>query len=234
VAQQQSERRNYAALLAEIESSVTKMCPDYVEFETSLRQFVSRYLSREKPHSTVLGIISPGNGDGRTTVAVGLAGALAEIYASVVLVEMAESGGLAEELLLPLGPGLHEYVASSDLELDAVLRKSSSEKLWFLPIGASHVHRGNLDAIARTRSLLAALRSRFEITVVDLPPMMKSEKAPALIGQMDAAVVLAEAGKTRLEDISRTVELCGTVPIRGLLLNRFEGLPAWLNSLVDG
>jgi hypothetical protein len=51
---------------------------------------------------------------------------------------------------------------------------------------------------------------------------------------MDAAVVLAEAGKTRLEDISRTVELCGTVPIRGLLLNRFEGMPAWLNSLVDG
>jgi receptor protein-tyrosine kinase len=210
------------------------MCPDYVHFETTLRQFVSRYLSNEKPFGTIVGIVSPNSGDGRTTVACALAAALAEVYSSVVLVEMAEGGGLSRELLLPTGPGLLDYVTSTDLEVETVLRKLRMENLWFLPIGAERPKAGNLDAVARTRSLLTELRDRFEITLVDLPPMMMSEDAPALVGHLDAAVLLADAGKTEMEDIARTVELCGKVPIRGLLLNRFKEMPSWLSSLVEG
>src|SRR5688572_23369354 len=71
-------------LLAEIDADLAKVCPDYPELTKTLRHFAGRYLSAEKPQQAVLGVISPRSGEGRTTMALGLAGALAEMYSRVV------------------------------------------------------------------------------------------------------------------------------------------------------
>ena len=217
-------------LVEEIEAVIPKMCPDYLKFEASIRHFVSRYLTDEQPNQSVIGVISPRGGDGNTTIALALAGTLADVYGSVVLLEMAAGSGVAEELQLPPGPGLRDFL-SGDLEINEVLRRTSKSNLFLLSAGAVPERSLGLDRTAQTRALLKQLRSAFEVVVVDFPPLLTNEESPALLGQADSAVLVLEAGKTAMDDVARVTDLCGSVPLRGVFLNRFRDLPGWLVSL---
>lgn len=215
-----------------MENQVAERCKDFYDFESSLRHFVSRFLCNERPGSTLLGVISADVSDGRTTAAIGLATALADVYRSVVLVEMAEGVGIRDELLLQPKPGLRDFL-TGDIEVADLLLPTANERLWLVPAGSFRAPAHTLDMIDRTRHLLEMLRSRFEIVVVDVPPILRNEEAPALVRGLDCAVLITSAGRTRIDDVIQTVGLCGQVPIRGVLLNHFRGMPRWISSLIE-
>lgn len=219
-------------VLGQMESTVAERCDDYPDFETSLRHFVSRHLCNETPGHTLLGVISADSRDGRTTVAIGLARALADVYRSVALVEIAEGEGIREQLMLPPRPGLRDFLAGR-IGIEDLVSPTSCEKLWFVPAGMHAEPAHSLELVERLRLLLELLRSRFEVVVVDMPPILRNEQAPALVRCFDSGVLLTSAGMTRMDDVVETVRLCGPLAIRGVLLNRFRGMPRWITSLIE-
>jgi Mrp family chromosome partitioning ATPase len=183
----------------------------------------------------VLGIASARHGEGRTTVALGLASSLAEMFYSVVLVEMedeAEGPLLCEELGIPLGAGVGDYVLGNAC-LEEILHETGRPNLKLVASGQTRLRGGRLESTSRIRELLADLRERFEVVVVDLPPVLENEQAPALLGQLDGVVLVVNSGSTTSDDVSLTTELCEGIPVRGVLLNRQESrTPKWLATLV--
>ena len=102
---------NKDTILTEIETDISKYCKEYLELEAGLRHFVARYLSDERPRQAILGVISAYEGDGRTTIALGLAQALSELHSSVLMVELGTEGvGLFEDLGVKETPGLRDYL----------------------------------------------------------------------------------------------------------------------------
>jgi Mrp family chromosome partitioning ATPase len=222
-------------LLKEIEADIDTVSPQFLQITKAIRSFAGRYLSSETPHRAVLGVVSPRPGEGRTTIALGLAGALAEIYSRVVLVEMETdeiAPTLCAEMKLGVEKGLRDYI-EQDVSLDQVLRPTDKENLWFLPAGPVRHQASRLDATARTRALLSQLRQDFDVVLVDLPPVLTSEEAPALLAALDSVVLVINAGSTTSDDVTRALTLCASVPVRGVLLNRVRlRAPRWLASLV--
>jgi Mrp family chromosome partitioning ATPase len=224
-----------ALLLAEIEAEIDEVSPDFSHITKEIRNFAGRYVSGETPHRAVLGVLSPRPNEGRTTVAIGLAGALAEIYSSVVLVEMETdrtAPTLCTEMNLGVQKGLRDYIGKN-VELEEVLRPTEKENLWFVPAGPVSHQASRLDATARTRALLSRLSQDYEVVLVDLPPVLTSEEAPALLAAMDAVVLVVNAGSTTADDVRRALALCGNLPVRGVFLNQLRlRAPKWLASLV--
>lgn len=219
-------------VLQQMQAAVPEKCSEYVEFEAALRHFVSRHLCAEKPGDTLLGVISADTGDGRSTVAIALARALADVYHSVVLVEIAEDEGIREQLHLPPRPGLRDFL-NGTTGVDEVVLETASKKLWLVPAGLQQETGNTLDRVQRTGDFLETLRKRFDVVVIDMPPVLRNEQAPALVRCLDSAVLVTSAGSTHMEDVAETVRLCGDVQIRGVLLNRFRGVPGWISSLIE-
>jgi Mrp family chromosome partitioning ATPase len=224
-------------LLAEIQTDMGKVCPDYRGFSQSIRHFVSRHLSSGTSTHIILGVVSADAGVGRTTVAIGIANALADIYERVSLVEMANASrgeALAAELGLDVEGGLVDHLDGT-LSFEKILVRTQRDNLWLLPATGKGGKQLTLDTTARVRTLLSGLRDQFDVSVVDLPPLLESEEAPALVEQLDGVVVVVGAGKTEAEAVAEVVELCGNIPIRGVILNRSRrSIPKWLASLVIG
>ncbi len=231
-----SDRERELSFLREVEAEIDVVSPQFSQITKEIRHFAGRYLSSETPQQALIGIVSPKQGEGRTTVALGLAGALAELYDSVVMVEMETeqvSPTLCTELDLSVSVGLRDCIEGR-VSLEETLFATAKENFYLLPAGPVSQQFSRLDATVRTRELLQALRQRFAVVIVDLPPALVSEETPALLPEFDAFVLVANAGSTTTDDVQRTLDLCGPVPLRGVLLNQLRlRAPRWLASLVN-
>jgi Mrp family chromosome partitioning ATPase len=231
-----SAEEQRSQLMAEIKDDIDVVCPQYKELAQTLRHFAARYLAPDDPKGALLGVVSATNGEGRTTVTLGLAGALADMCPNVALVEMGNAPGqpsLTEELGLTPGYGLAGLV-SNGLSLEDVVQPTSKGNLWLLPAGQNGQRPARQAAKAATSALLAKLRERYAISLIDMPALLENEDAPGLVGQLDGAVLVVAAGQATTEQVAETVALLGDVPLRGVLLNQVhQHAPNWLTTVLE-
>jgi Mrp family chromosome partitioning ATPase len=222
------------ALIRDVAAGTSRSAPGLSKATSAIRHFAGRYLSQEVPHSAVIGVLSCRAGEGRTTVALGLAGALAEMYERVVLIELETDQAappLSTEMDLDLPVGLRDYLAGN-APLSSIVFPTQKENLWFLPAGAQETQSSRLDGTARTRQLMTDLNESFDVVVVDLPPLLSSEQAPGLLGGLTAVVLVVSSGTTTTDEVKQAVGLCGRLPVKGVLLNKARPkTPGWLSSL---
>jgi Mrp family chromosome partitioning ATPase len=220
--------------VSEIKALAGKAAPGLSQLLEITRHFASRYLSRELPHESVIGIMGARSGEGRTTVSLSLAAALAEIYNRVVIVELA-SGIRGTDLLTEVGlSGETEQPRQTiyDDSLESMLHETHKENLWLLPARASNGWGSRLDSSSHTMSMLAELRESFDVVVVDLPPLLTSEEAPVLLRGITGIVLVVSAGSSTIDDVAQVLRLCPAIPIKGVLLNKVRlRAPRWLASL---
>jgi Mrp family chromosome partitioning ATPase len=231
-----SAEEERSQLLAEIKDDIDVVCPQYKELAQTLRHFAARYLAPEDPKGAVLGVVSATNGEGRTTVTLGLGGALADLCPNVALVEMGNTPGqpsLSEELGLTAGHGLAGLLGNG-LSLEDVVQPTSKGNLWLLPAGQNGQRPARHAAKAATAALLTKLRERYAISLVDMPALLENEEAPALVGLLDGVVLVVAAGLATTEQVAETVALVGDVPLRGVLLNQtHQHAPNWLTTVLE-
>ncbi|RMF96606.1 MAG: polysaccharide biosynthesis tyrosine autokinase [Gammaproteobacteria bacterium] len=135
--------------------------------------------------------------EGKTTVASCLATAEANAGRRVVLVDADirqpgchELAGIARE------PGLSNLLAG-DATVDEVLAEAEWQGLKVIPAGQPSSQAPNLLGSERMRKLLAELDARFDLVVIDSPPVMAAADARILAGLADATVLVIRWGKTR-------------------------------------
>ena len=173
---------------------------------------------------TVL-ITSPLPHDGKSTVALNLATALAERgKRSVLLIE----GDLHHpEVMSRLGlepsAGLGECLEDHTSPLQSLLRVQPLG--WYLlPAGRSSANPTELLQTPAAADLFHSLAHYFDWVVVDSPPVLPLTDALSLRQRADACLLVVRADTTPRDAVDQAVNLVGKEHILGIVLNGVEGL----------
>lgn len=196
----------------------------------SLRVLRHRLEQRRADGRMIVSVVSPGAGEGKTTLAARLAMTLAEAdRARVVLVEgnlMRPRLAAALGVKLPEHAGLsqqvHERMQGRKRPLGVVQVGSS---LWALAepvIGAAYpdvLHSPHFEQALQT------LKRSFDYVVVDGPAVLGSGEANVLEDVSDGVVLVARASMTRGANVTRAVAQLGDRRILGVVLNDVSERP---------
>jgi capsular exopolysaccharide synthesis family protein len=175
------------------------------------------------PHRfrTIL-VTSATAGEGKTSVATNLAAAFAATGQSVLLVDgdlrrrrVGEVFELADE-----GPGLAGVVAGW-ARLEEALRPATPEGLTLLPAGSTPDNPSELLGSPRMAELLKELGERFDVVLVDSPPVLPVTDPLVLAVNATGVLVVVRLGVTNREQVRRTISSLQKlgVPLLGLVAN---------------
>ncbi|MDY7090680.1 MAG: polysaccharide biosynthesis tyrosine autokinase, partial [Actinomycetota bacterium] len=166
-------------------------------------------------------ITAAGSKEGTTAVSCGLALAMAETGARVLLVDAnLRSPGVGRYMSMTGGPGLADVLAGR-IHMNDVLRDPLGGRLTVLPPGEKRADPGEVLASPRLASTLRDLTARFDIVIVDAPPVHGVADAAVLGKVTDGALLVVRAGRTRAVDVRRSADLLERVgsQLVGAVLN---------------
>jgi len=149
----------------------------------------------------VWAVTSPSESDGKTTVAANLALSMAELGRRVLLVDADLRRPRLHRIFEAVNrAGLSDLLGAeppSEAEIDAAIETMpGSERLHLLPSGVAAYGGPGLLHSAALNALLARLRDKFDLVVVDTPPALAVSDARALARSADGVVLVVRAGRT--------------------------------------
>lgn len=199
-------------------SSVLKE-PSAIEAFRNLRTTI-RLASSERP-LRILMVTSPANGEGKVFVSRHLAVSMAQSGQKVILLDadLREPKHHHFDSVSP-SPGLTELLRGKE-ELAACIRPTSVDNLWLLPAGAVSPDSTELLESTRMRELLTQLRDRYDLVLMDAPPVEPFADARVLALHSDAVVLVVQPGVT-----SRDLALSAVESLRALPDARLLGIVA--------
>jgi protein-tyrosine kinase len=177
---------------------------------------------RENNWST-LAVTSAHEDEGKTLVSVNLAISLAlKFHQTALLVDTdMRRPGVRGTFGLPSGPGLSDYLLSHT-PVEQLLIHPGVEGLVILPGGTPLANSSELLGSQQMAELVKELKSRYRSRIVlfDLPPLLTGADVLAFAPHVDAALLVVEEGKTRVEDVTRAAELLSGTHLIGTVLNK--------------
>jgi succinoglycan biosynthesis transport protein ExoP len=188
----------------------------------ALRDLRTNLLFAEPNLNSII-ITSPEGSHGKTTISLGLAITLANADARTVLVDGdLRKGRVADLLAIRPAPGLAETMGGTPLE--DVIRRTEIDNLDAVTGGLAFGDPGEL-LLAEFPAVLAQLESRYEVVVVDAPPVgpVNDARIMARFGRHTLLVASTEVGTRR--NVRAAVEqlsLIGVSPT-AVVLNRAKG-----------
>jgi capsular exopolysaccharide synthesis family protein len=175
------------------------------------------YFNIEQPISTVI-VASPTKGDGKTTVAVHLAAALAKDGKRTILVDCdLRHPQVAVRLGIEPAAGIVEVITQHADLTDALVDVDVGDgRLQVLAAGAPPPNPARLLGSKRMVSLLDELSTLADIVIVDTPPILNVSDAVPLLERVSGTVVVAKVGTTTEDAIRRVRQVVETA--RGNIL----------------
>jgi capsular exopolysaccharide synthesis family protein len=165
-------------------------------------------------------ITSPLPHDGKSTVCLNLATALAEGgKKSVLLIEAdLHQPALNDRLGLKPCTGLAECLEGTVDPL-SVIRRIDPLNWCLLSAGGSRPNASELLQTAALPGVLSSLSPHFDWILMDSPPVLPLSDATSLTRYADATLLVARADRTVREAIDETIAIIGRQRIVGVVLN---------------
>jgi Mrp family chromosome partitioning ATPase len=184
--------------------------------------------------SRVLGITSAVHGEGKTSIATGIAVAMAaDTGEPTLLVEgdLASNVGFDEVFGLNRGPGLCAWLEGSNrLRL---VQAAPLENAFVLPAGDPGPDPTRLIYRLTNSDLIDKFKSSFPNIVIDLPPMLNIAYSSLASRLAERILVIARYGHTLTEDLEKVMFLLGRERVAGVVLNGYEPkTPSWLRRIL--
>lgn len=190
-------------------------------------------LDAERPLRRI-GVVAASHGEGTTTVALGLAAALAqESGRRVLYVESDVRARQAESVLgLSEEAGLREWIESP---APLALRRVAPWGFSFLGAGTPPPTASELLASDAMRRLLASAGDAFDSVVVDCPPLDAVADAVVLQEHLDGFLLVVRSRHASRDTVLRAVARLSPGAVRGVVFNdRTEILTRWLDRSRPG
>lgn len=168
-----------------------------------------------------LAVTSAVPNEGKSTTACNLAIAFAEAGNTAILVEAdLRRPTIAEYLDLEGAVGLTNVLAGQ-VELDDVIQQWGNTTLSVLPSGFIPPNPSELLGSQNMAELLDELEQRYDVVIIDTPPLVPVTDGAVVAVQADGAILVARAGKTSLTEVRAAVDALRTVDARllGCVLN---------------
>ncbi len=170
-------------------------------------------------------VTSTGPAEGKSFVSSNLALSFAEAGFRTVLVDGdTRRGAIQQAFGVPQKPGLVEFLQGTST-LDETVYPTSYERLSLVPCGSRHRQAPEMVTTAAMEALLDDLRARFDVVIVDSPPLGAGTDAYALATLTGGLLMVLRVGVTDRKMAIAKLETMDRLPIRplGAVLNGIEG-----------
>lgn len=169
-------------------------------------------------------ITSPVKRDGKTTVAVNLASALALDYEERVLLIDGDlrAPGVHRYFNVPLSPGLGDYLTSGAItSVKTLVRETFLPGLRILTAGKTSHFSSELLAKEKMKHLIKEVKAEFPgyRVIVDSPPVLSTPDPIVIARHVDAVLLVIRAGKTPRDYLTKALQSLGSIKIMGVVLN---------------
>jgi capsular exopolysaccharide synthesis family protein len=191
--------------------------------------------------SMVLGIYSPGRGEGRTLISANLALSLSQAGKKVLLID-ADLGhpmvGSFFHLENPGVPGLARVISGQSSLKEALFPAKGLSNLTLLPTPPPAADLGGIFDVQSVKKIIGDLKQKYDFIIFDGTPLLVSPDSTVFATAMDGVICLARYGKTRRADIVKANQQlqAAHIPVWGTLLNgvALKALPWFGNKKRDG
>jgi Mrp family chromosome partitioning ATPase len=193
------------------------------------------YLSISYPPggARIIGVTSALYGEGKTSLAIGIAMAIAaDTLEPTLLLECdLEHPAFDRYFGFPATPGLADWLqGASPLR---VIRAAVLDSEFIIPAGARATDPARLMYQLSESGLIEELRPRFRNIVIDLPPMLNIAYSSLACKLAERILLVARHGVTPIEDLEKAVFLLGQERLTGILLNGYSSkVPGWFRKLL--
>jgi capsular exopolysaccharide synthesis family protein len=184
----------------------SRTAEDYRQLRNNLR-----FLEVDDPPRVIM-VSSAVPAEGKTTLVINLALALAEAGQRVVVVEAdLRRPKVTSYLGMVGGVGLTN-VLTGTAYLEEVLQQHGMDGLTVLAAGPTPPNPGELLASSHMRAVVEKLRGQFDVVLVDAPPLLPVADASGLAPHTDGVLLSVRYGSThrdQLRQAATTVERAG-------------------------
>jgi capsular exopolysaccharide synthesis family protein len=183
------------------------------------RFLASKVMALAANRLTTIGIVSAGPGEGKTTVALGLAAALARSTPQRVLLLEADvrQPSFERYLGLPRLDGVSEWLSGKSSTVP--VRIVSPPGIAVITAGRETLDHPELLGSERMGALIGACQLSFGFVVVDCPPLDPVADAVAVQDLLDGFLLVVRARQTSKEAIARAVSRLKEDRIQGVVFN---------------
>jgi capsular exopolysaccharide synthesis family protein len=170
----------------------------------------------------LLSITSPAEGEGKTFVAANLSNAFADLGRKTILIDGdTRRGDLHHILDRDRKPGLTDFLMNG--KSHQIVQNTENPKLHFIGFGSRTTSSPELLTSSQMQSLLAGLKRRYEVIILDSPPMSAGSDAYVLGAHAGSVLTVLRSGTTNKGLAAAQMESFLRLPVRllGAVLNDF-------------
>lgn len=168
----------------------------------------------------VVAVTSSEAGEGKTFVTANLAITFAQLGRKTLVIDADTRRGDMHDLFeMDRKPGLTDLFRR-DVEGSAI-KETQHENLHFLPCGSRYSDSPDMLSTGDMQELLAAAKRRYDVILIDSPPMAAGSDAFILGAHAGSVVVVLRSGSTHKELARAKLEAFYRLPVRllGAVLN---------------
>jgi succinoglycan biosynthesis transport protein ExoP len=180
--------------------------------------------NRRNPDANCITVTSGGAGEGKSTTLCNLAFVCAQGGYSVLLIDADLRRPRMHTLFdVSNAVGLTNYL-TSNVQLEEVVVRTPVENLYFLPSGMLPADSAGVLNSQRMSDLIADAKSRFDLVLIDSPPILGVSDASVLSNEADLTLIVVQHRKLprhMLMRVKQTVENVGGT-VLGVVLNNVD------------
>lgn len=168
----------------------------FAESYRSLRTALQFSTDHGVPRSLL--ITSPVPGEGKSTTALVLAQMYAQLGKRVLVIDCdLRNPSLHRQLGVENSQGLSNYLAGASKPTD-MIQPTQTPGLLFMPTGPLPPNPAELLMGPKMVSLLSTASEKFDLVILDGPPVMGLADAPILSNMAQGTLIVVQAGNTRI------------------------------------
>jgi Mrp family chromosome partitioning ATPase len=183
--------------------------------------FRSLYTGFEVTQGTSFAVCSAVQGEGKTTISLGLALAIAQDLPDrrVVVVETdLWRPVLAKDFGIDVAPGLVDGLLDR-VPVVSTLRATSLDNLSLVVAGTPVAGAQRLLRSARMPQFIEELRRTHDVVILDTPAALAHSEVALLARMVDDVVFVVRTGVTPARDLATAISRLQGVRVRGLVVN---------------
>ncbi len=196
--------------------------PFYLEQLRTLRSKVIHLL--EGMGEKTIGIISSVPEEGKTSISLNLASSVASIGDKRIMLIDCDMRKCDLTMILGMRGeiGLSQYLDDAAGGAESIIKNSKVKNLYVISSGRKVQNSTELLTRAKFRDLLVILKEKFDLIILDLPPVLNTADPVAVKELVDKYIMVYFAGKTPLGILEESVNEIGKDKILGVVLNAVD------------
>jgi capsular exopolysaccharide synthesis family protein len=163
-------------------------------------------------------------GEGKTTTCVNTAISLAQLGASVLIIDCDLRKPSAHSAFgVELSRGISTYL-SRNTDIDELIQKLPIPNLSLLPCGSIPPNPAELISSTKMKEMLDMLSERYDHILIDSPPLLKVTDPVILSTMVDGVILVVHGGKSTRDIVRRTRQELTSIgaKIFGVVLNNVD------------